>query len=83
MIDMAAARASLPKTGERIIAPDLAEGLTVAWCSGWTWPPREPVPTVLYAQPYDAAGHIYPVELRVVPAHDDAGRYWIADRRGL
>ena len=70
----------LPAEGETLILPDdtLAK---VAWCSGWTWPLTEPVPTRLYAQA-ERAGEVLPIELRVIAARDAAGtRFWIAERR--
>lgn len=69
----------LPKEGEIIALPD-GKTLTVAWCSGWTWPIGELAPTSLYAQAL-IDGKVSP-ELRVVAARDALGeRFWIADRR--
>jgi hypothetical protein len=72
--------ADLPQPGEPIILPDSSK-LTVAWCSGWTWPIGALAPTRLYAQPR-VAGTVLGIELRVVAARDALGaRFWIADRR--
>lgn len=72
--------ADLPQPGEAIILPDDST-LTVAWCSGWTWPLGVPTPTALYAQAQDR-GKLLAGELRVVAARDAAGeRFWLADRR--
>lgn len=80
--DIDAARASLPKEGERIIDSTGAE-YRVAWCSGWVWPLGEPVPVSFYAQPETPEGVIR-TELRVVPAHTTAGeRYWLTERRSV
>jgi hypothetical protein len=74
--------ADLPQPGEAIIMPDDST-LTVAWCSGWTWPIGAPAPTRLYAQPR-VDGTVLGIELRVVAARDAAGtRFWIAERRSL
>lgn len=73
-------RALLPQPGETIMLPD-GNRLTVAWCSGWTWPLEAPAPTRMYAQPTDR-GKVLPIELRVVAARDALGeRFWIAERR--
>ena len=72
--------ADLPQPGETILTRD-GQTLTVAWCSGWTWPLGEPTPTRLYAQPM-RGDTLIPTELRVVAARDAEGRrFWITERR--
>lgn len=79
--DIDAARAALPREGERIIDID-GPDMTVAWCSGWLWPLDEKMPIEFYAQGQLRSGEIVSPEYRVIPARDAEGtRFWLAERR--